>query len=735
MAANPEVLIQRKHLRPHLRRDLVIQPQTYGGRTSYLVKDPIRLAYFRFQEPEYFLMRLLDGRHTLEAVRSAFEQRFRPRRLSMDEVEGFLHQLLQSELLQRDSAQAGQQLWTRAQEERSRQRWSRMANLLCYQLPLCDPDRLLTRMVPPLRWLFSGWAFAASIGLFLLALLLVAARFDVFRERLPTLAEFFSLEAGLLLALVMTGVKVLHELGHGLCCKTYGGEVHEMGVMFMGLAPCLYCDVTDSWTLPSKWQRMAVGFAGIYVELLLASCAAFVWWQMPAHPWISQLCLYLILACSVNTLLFNSNPLLRLDGYFILADWLEIPNLRERSSQFLHRLVCRALGLGGSPQPALSPRRALFFTGYAAASFIYRMLLAAGILWFLLAFFKRHGLEAVGCAVFALALASLLLGPMYRLIRGWKQRGRHTEMDRRRLLFNGGLFIALALAILLLPLPINHIHQAALVQAHPDGSERIFLTLPGVLERIHVRNGQRVAPGDLLAEFRNLDLESSLDETRTRLDMSAVRRLALQEQQATLNDPVELGQIARELAAATTEQQALAQQLRVYEKLRKQLEVRAPRAGIVVGLPTADALGKLHDGHRDQPFARVVDPTRLQAVVPLTPADHRTLRQELGTAPAIQIRVAGQGGHCCRGQVAALPEAAAREIPAALSSQAGGPIAVQPGTCAPRDPPYLVTMDFLEPDASIYPGALAQVKIACRWRTCGWWLWRTWSAVREGRWS
>src|SRR5262249_10525062 len=161
-------------------------------------------------------------------------------------------------------------------------------------------------------------------GFVLLALLLAITHFSQLCARLPGASHFFSLATITHLWIAVAVVKVLHELGHGLSCKAFGGEVHEMGFMLLCLAPCLYCDVSDSWTISGKWRRMFVGFAGMYVELLIAATATFLWWFTADSMLINRLCLSLMIVCSVNTLMLNGNPLLRYDGYYVLSDWLEM---------------------------------------------------------------------------------------------------------------------------------------------------------------------------------------------------------------------------------------------------------------------------------------------------------------------------------------------------------------------------------------------------------------------------
>ena len=167
-------------------------------------------------------------------------------------------------------------------------------------------------------------------------------------------------------------MKIIHEFGHGLTAKHFGGEVHEMGMLFLVLTPALYCDVTDSWLLPNKWNRIWISAAGIYVECFLASIATFVWWY--SEPGLlNSLAMATMFICSVNTIMFNANPLLRYDGYYVMADWLEIPNLRIKSTQFFAYLIQeKVLGLEIPVQSYLPRSRRYLFVTYAIASYIYR---------------------------------------------------------------------------------------------------------------------------------------------------------------------------------------------------------------------------------------------------------------------------------------------------------------------------------------------------------------------------
>ena len=233
----------------------------------------------------------------------------------------------------------------RRKKNRWRKVWAFLANILFIKIPIIDPERLLTKMYPYFRWIFTRTFITISTTLDGLALCLVVSQWKTFYDKLPDFQSFFNWWTIMSFWVCLAGVKIIHEFGHGLTAKHFGGEVHEMGILFLVLTPALYCDVTDSWLLPNKWKRIWISAAGIYVECFLASIATFVWWYSTPGL-LNSLAMATMFICSVNTIMFNANPLLRYDGYYVMADWLEIPNLRIKSTQFFAYLIQeKVLGL------------------------------------------------------------------------------------------------------------------------------------------------------------------------------------------------------------------------------------------------------------------------------------------------------------------------------------------------------------------------------------------------------
>src|SRR5437899_1506753 len=449
-------LERRKQVRLRLRGDLSIAPQKYEGRTYYVVKDPVSLRYYRFKEQEHYLIQLMDGSYTLDEAQKEFEKRFRPERLTLEDLEGFAQQLLSAGLAQNESPQAGKQLFDRRKKRKRSEFMQAVTNILYIKIPIFDPDKLLRRMLVYTRWIFTLWFGILSVAFMLAALFLIFTHFEAFRERLPDYRAFFSFKNVIYMWIALGVVKVIHEFGHGLSCRAFGGEVHEMGALFLCFSPCLYCNVSDAWTLPSKWQRIIISFAGIYVELIIAAISTWVWWNPPAHPFINNMSLSLMVVCSVSTVVFNANPLMRYDGYYILADWLEIPNLRDRSNRFLQRLFMDfCLGIEVQPEQYMALWRRISFLLYAVISYVYRWVITFSILYFMSNFLKPYKLGVVSGMLAFAAAGSMIGWPLYRMGKHLHKRGRLPDMKPVRVTFTTAVIAAILFFALFVPVPVS----------------------------------------------------------------------------------------------------------------------------------------------------------------------------------------------------------------------------------------------------------------------------------------
>lgn len=730
-------LERRKLVRLRVRGDLGITPSKYEGKTHYVVKDPVSLRYYRFNEQEYFVVKHFDGKHTLEETQKAFEREFRPHRLTLEDLEGFAQQLLQAGLVQHETAQAGKQLYEKRLKQRRLQRFATVSNVLYIKLPVFDPDKLLGRMLKYLWWIFTPWFFAASVALMLSAVILVTTHFQTFWDRIPDYQSFFQWNRLLYLWIALGIVKVIHEFGHGLSCKAFGGECHEMGALFLCLSPCLYCNVSDSWTLPSKWRRIIISFAGIYVELVIAALATWVWWNTPGRPVLNNVALCVMVLCSVSTFVFNANPLMRFDGYYILADWLEIPNLRDRSNRLLKNISCEyGLGMEVQPEPYMETWRKVLFITYAIASYVYRWVVTFSILYFLYNWLKPYKLGSLSAGLAVAALASMVGWPLYRLFKGLHKRGRFPDMKRKNVSISAVLLTAVLAVFFLVPLPISRVRQVGLVQIDPPAVHKVTLTDDGILSALHVENGQAVKAGQLLAEFTSQKLESELAIAAGQYDEYRKSGDVIGRMLKDVPDPDEARTYeAERQTTLASEQQARAKMDVIQAQLVRLRNLRASSDGIVLGAPPREEVGKEFPRESQQPFCSVGDPSRLIILVPVSPAEFQLLRDDLSHLQNLEVdvRIPGRKTETVPGRIVRLPELDASSVPLALTHKAGGPLAIKPSPnpeiYVPQSQQYLVTVELPRPDDAIVPGSLVRVKIHCKWKTGAWWVWHTISSA------
>ena len=280
-----------------MRPDLSARRHKYHGQSYWVVKEPIGLNYYRFHDEEYAILCMLDGYSSMESIKERFESEFVPQKINYTDLQQFIGMLHRSTLVISQASGQGYQLKSRRDQKRRREMLGRLSNVFAVRWRGIDPERILNRVSVYANWCFS-WITVVCVCLFALsALTLVAVQFDKFVARLPTFHQFFGSHNWIYMFVTMAVVKVLHEFGHGLSCKRFGGECHEMGFMLLVFTPALYCNVSDSWMLPNKWHRVAIGAAGMYVEMFIASLSTYIWW-FSEPGLLNQLALSMMFICS-----------------------------------------------------------------------------------------------------------------------------------------------------------------------------------------------------------------------------------------------------------------------------------------------------------------------------------------------------------------------------------------------------------------------------------------------------
>jgi putative peptide zinc metalloprotease protein len=556
------------------RKDLIIRPRDTSRGRIWIVKDPVSLRYYELSESEHALWQRLDGSNSREDLQEAFAKQFAPRRLESARLEEFLIRLFRQGLVISTRPGQGEQFAERVVSKR----WQDLLNvpqkLLAFRLRGIDPDAWLTRAYPLVRWLVSPAAIFVAVLLVVVAATVVFTSAGELARRLPRMEEFFRADNLLLLALTLAIVKVLHELGHALACKHFGGEVHELGLMFLFFTPCLYCDVSDAWLFRSRRARMAVSAAGMYVEIILAAIATILW-SRSQPGLLNQLCLNVMVVCGVGTLLINGNPLMRYDGYYLLSDAWEIPNLDQQARSRLRRFVARWLLGADFANDSLGRERPSLVLLYGALSTAYRLFILVGVLWMLHSFLQPLRLDVLATLASTLAIGAIIATPTIQAAGQLQNPLVRRRLDPTRIALRLGSAIAVLAAILCIPLPAR-VKAPGVIEARR--TQTAYATVAGKL--IESKSpGDHVHRGDVLARLENPELTREIAQLA-----SEAKRLETRLRNLEAIRAVDVA-AASEIPTATKLLADVQQRLAQLTADERRLTIRATQAGLVLSPP------------------------------------------------------------------------------------------------------------------------------------------------------
>lgn len=697
------------------RDDLLLRSRTTAHGRQWLVKDPVRRRYYSLSEAEHALWQMLDGRTSLSQMQERFQQQFAPQRIAVGQLQEFLARLHRQGLVVSLRPGQGDALLERARTQRWLEAATLLPRLLAWRLPGIDPERYLAAIYPWLRWCFDPRMLLLAVVMAVIALGTVLAQAESLAERLPQLGDFFRAENVLLLLLALSVVKILHELGHGLVCKHFGGEVREIGVMFLFFAPCLYCDVSDAWLFPRRRDRMAISAAGMYVELWLASLAA-IGWALSQPGLLNTFLLNIMLVCGAGTLLVNGNPLMRYDGYYLLADFLELPNLDQRAQSRVRRML--GWLLTGMQLPADSvgrERESALLLSYGIASTVYRVLVLVGMLWMLHATLAPLRLEVLTQLATAIAMGGLVAMPLIQATEAWRNPLMRRRLQAGPLLTRLGIAVGLIVLIVAVPFPCR-VHSPAVLESQQ--AQHAYATVAGRLTRA-LPPGSQVAPNDVVAELDNPEIDLELAELATEEQRLKVRLRNLEAMRS--DNP----QAASEIP--TTQQLLDDVRQRREQRLadRARLRLVASHAGTVVsppwrseGLPDdrlAKWQGSLLDARNRGAFvdqgtlvALVVDPARMEVVAIVDQVDIGLV----APGQTARVFVRSLPGKVYTGVVREVAPSPLTAVPEQLAA-AGDVLIERTGSEArPLTPQYQVRIALTEAPAATLVGGRASVRIA-----------------------
>jgi len=636
-----------------IRSDLVISAQSHQGQINYVIKDPITLRYFRLRSTEYAIFRMLDGTHSVDDIKA--ELATLGHDISDDELQLFLRQLGAANFFENVLPNQAESLYQMSTlRRRKKSVWSQAKRILYIKLPLVDPDRFFTKVMPYIDFLWSKWALAAYAGLLGFAFW---AFFTNYREAAARFSGLLTAQSLVIFWVIFVVEKFFHELGHGFTCKHFGGDVHEMGVLVLVLTPCMYCNISDAWILEKHSRKFYISAAGIMTELVIAALATVVWWG--TGPGIVNSISYrVMLLAGVSSVLINGNPLMKWDGYYILSDALGMPNLRENSVRYVGQFFSKyilGLKVAAAGKFGRENRIKLAYGVLSSAWIIYVMYrITRGML---------TRFPAVGIWVLISTVYGLILIPVVRIAKFLRKPSEKTDVNLGRLAIVAGVITAAGYFLFVYNVGYS-ISAPCVIQ--PSRSQVLKAPAAGIMAQMSLREGDRVDEQDIIARLENPELELSIRMMQAQVGAYEVQiNSARSRGQSTLAANIEKSR-------AEMEAQIAQGRARI-----ESLTVTAPFAGIIVTPNPQSQVGRfLAEGDT---ICELVDMERAKVTIAVGESQLQFVKED---APA-SVTLRAYPWRAFGGTVAFISRAPLRSLPsAALGSRAGGNVMTRTDTAA-----------------------------------------------------
>lgn len=686
-------------LKPRLRGHSQIHRHFYRGELWYVLQDHVAGRFYRFSPVAYQAIGLMDGSRTVEELWEEVLEHFDEAAPSQGEMIKLLTKLHNADVLLCDVPPDTAELFRRG-EKVTKARWKgNLRSPLSLRFPLIDPDKFLNRtidLVRPVLSLYGALIWLAVVGF---ALIQAGLHWSELTENITD--RVLSIGNLFVLWFAYPMVKLFHELGHGYAAKRWGGEVHEMGIMLLVLMPIPYVEASSSSAFRAQWKRVLVGAAGMLTELFIAAIALLLWVELEPGA-VRSVAYNVVIIGGVSTLFFNGNPLLRYDGYYILSDLLGIPNLAQRSLNYLAYLIKRyLLGLKDLEEPYVGPGEKGWLVFYAVAAFIYRIFIYAAIILFIAGKFFF-----VGVLLAIWAGYSMLVLPLFKRTHFMLFNRQLTGKRLRAWTVTGTLLVAIIGGIFLLPLPLTT-RTEGVVWVPEDALVRAGTGCQ--LGPVLVASNSQVKQGELLMECSDPVLVSQVETLQSQLREFNSRYIA-----AFSRDEVQARMIQEDI-------DTLRENLARAEERRQELQIRSPQDGIMV-MPNAEDLPGRYI-QQGELLAYVLPEENPTVRVVISQSDIDLVRQR---TRSVAVRPAENLGNI-------LPAAVLREVPgaieqlpsSALGRSGGGEIAIDPFDTSGMkafDRLFQLELDILAPLETVYFGSRVFVRfdhgfepLAFRW--------------------
>lgn len=581
-------------LTPRLRPHVQITRQHYRGKRWHIVHDPTSNQFYRLNPIAHEFVGLLDGRRTVEEVWTITMERHGDKAPTQQEALQLIGQLYSSNLLTVDATPETEQLLRRGRERLMKKAIGQAIGIMYFKIRVFNPDALLTWLEPILRPVLNRFGFLAWL-VFMVGVLV---------ELLPRWSELSNSFDNALapanygwMAVVFIVTKAIHETGHGVILKRFGGQVPELGFMLLVLVPAPYVDASSAWALESKWKRIAVGAGGMIFELFVAGIAAIVWMNSVSGSLAHQLAYNAMFIASVSTVLFNANPLMRFDGYFMLSDLIEMPNLMQRAQNLLKYLFKKHVyRMDNETPPTTNRTEWIVLLVYGVAAIAYRI-----FLFFSITLYVMGKMFAIGLILAIWTAGMWFVMPVGKFVHWLASNPGLAEHRVRAVATSLAMAAVVLVAVGAVPMP-DHRRAVGVVESRSRSG--VFFATNGFLIAVHARPGDRVARGDPIATLDNPELIAQLAQTT-----AEITRLESVLRQATVEQPVAVESLALQL-------DGLRDQRAYWEDKAAHLVVRASHDGVIVGRDPSTLVGAfVHEG---DPVCEIVDDADLRIVASLS---------------------------------------------------------------------------------------------------------------------
>lgn len=646
-AALPELPKSRLSSRfaPRLDPDLVIREDILDGMPSISVLQRSSASFARLTPVQWSLIQLFDGARTYEEISElSFEQNGSA--FSPDELREFADGIESCGFWYKSPQEKNLAMSEKLAAHRCRRSHGAGMSLAHISFSAWDPDRYLTALDNAVgRFIYNRWFALFAIALFIFEASVFASHWKTFgpdvhlyyqftEKSFTDLVEFWAL---------FFVLGFVHETAHGLSCKHYGGQVHSMGFLLLYLTPCFYCDITEVWVSATRMQRLIAIIAGIWIELVLCGFATLVWTNTTPGQWQHDFCYKIMLLTGVAVVVLNVNPLLKLDGYYFLTEWIRIPDLKERSTGFVSASVQRYVFRMPVEIPMVSIKQVPLMVVYALASGAYSYIMVFTVLGFAYNVFNHWFAEQA--IVPAGIMAFLMFRSRLRTLRKFIMSWYHLHADRGVLRATPVRLLIAAVILVLLFTPIWRDREDAYFLVEPAQTAVIHASVPSKIHAVYVREGQSVAAGQVLARSGSVDVTGEGAASRAELASSHEQLAQAEIAHTGLGEAVSAEEGAERNSLIAHEQQA-------------RLQLVAPFAGTVLTSDPESLTNRVVA--QGEPLLKIGDTSRLIARVFLPEPEMERIR----AGDEVSLRVPAKWGEM-RGALGSI-QGPANELPTGI---------------------------------------------------------------------